>query len=147
MILEDIMKFEKLNLIDIEKDGDQYAYIYAIFATSFFRKIYLKCIFRSKIPHFWWSEIQITMNNLGIFFEDLTKGVPKDIKIGTLEYLDFSLSDIERFGTDTRIWTKIHLDEAINKVHLFKKEYESRHGHPDLTGTGLWFEFDPEKEW
>jgi len=141
------MKLKKLSLIDIENEGVQYAYIYAILANSFFRKIYLKCIFRSKIPHFWWSEIQITMNNLGVLFEDLTKGVPKDIKIGTLEYLDFSLSDIERFGTDTRIWTKIHLDEAINKVHLFKKEYESRHGRPDLTGTGLWSEFDPEKEW
>ena len=141
------MKFNKLSLIDIEKEGVQYTYIYAILATSFFRKIYLKCIFRSKIPHFWWSEIQITLNNLGIFFEDLTKGVPKDIKIGTLEYLDFSPSDIERFGTNTRIWSKTHLDKAIQKVNLFKKEYESRHGRPDLTGTGLWSEFDPEKEW
>ena len=87
------------------------------------------------------------MINLGIYFEDLTKGVPKDIKIGTLEYLDFSPSDIERFGTDTRIWAITHLDEAINKANLFKKEYESRHGRPDLTGTGLWSEFDPEKEW
>ncbi|MBW1812695.1 MAG: hypothetical protein JRJ39_03170 [Deltaproteobacteria bacterium] len=87
------------------------------------------------------------MNNLGIFFEELTKGVPKDIKIGTLEYLDFSPSDIERFGTDTGIWAKTHLEEAINKVNLFKKEYESKHGRPDLTGTGLWFKFDPEKEW
>jgi hypothetical protein len=34
MILEDIMKFEKLNLIDIEKDGDQYVYLYAIFAIG-----------------------------------------------------------------------------------------------------------------
>ena len=141
------MKLKKLSLIDIENEGVQYAYIYAILATSFFSKIYLKCIFRSKIPHFWWSEIQITMNNLGIFFEDLTKGVPKDIKIGTLEYLDFSPSDIERFGTDTRIWAITHLDEAINKANLFKKEYESRHGRPDLTGTGLWSEFDPKKEW
>ena len=141
------MKLKILNLIDIENKGDQYSYIYAILAASFFRNIYLKCIFRSKIPHFWWAEIQITMNNLGIYFEDLTKGVPKDIKIGTLEYLDFSPSDIERFGTDTRIWTKTHLDEAINKVNLLKKEYEYRHGRPDLTGTGLWSEFDSEKEW
>ena len=141
------MKLKKFSLIDIENDDVQYAYIYAIFATSFFKNSYLKCIFRSKIPHFWWAEIQITMNNLGIYFEDLAKGVPKDIKIGTLEYLDFSQSDIERFGTDTRIWTKTHLDEAINKLNLLKKEYESRHGRPDLTGTGLWSEFDPEKEW
>ena len=141
------MKLKEFSLIDIENDGVQYAYIYAILATSFFSKIYLKCIFRSKIPHFWWAEIQITMNNFGIYFEDLTKGVPKDIKIGTLEYLDFSPSDIERFGTDTRIWAITHLDEAINKANLFKKEYESRHGRPDLTGTGLWSEFDPEKEW
>jgi len=141
------MKLKEFSLIDIENDGVQYAYIYAILATSFFRKIHLKCIFRSKIPHFWWSEIQKTMINLGIYFEDLTKGVPKDIKIGTLEYLDFSPSDIERFGTDTRIWAITHLDEAINKANLFKKEYESRHGRPDLTGTGLWSEFDPEKEW
>ena len=134
-------------MIDFKKEGNQYVYIYAVMATFFFKKVYLKCIFRSRIPHFWWAEIQTVMNHLGIHFDGLRKGVPKNIKIGTIEFFDFSFRDIERFGTDTKIWAKIHLEKAMHKANLFKKEYESRHGYPNLAGTGFWSEFDPDKEW
>jgi hypothetical protein len=141
-----LMKLKKVNLLDIEKSGNEFEYTYGVFATSFFKEHYFKLVFKSKLPHFVWREIQKMMLCQGVYFEDLKKGKKKDIKIGTMLYLDLSEKDIARFGKNIQEWT-IHFENAVIKQGAFEKEYDKIYGPPDLTGTGYLSEYDSEKEW
>jgi len=84
--------------------------------------------------------------NMGLFFEDLQKGCPKDIHIGTVELGDYTESDKNHYGTSQLEWRPF-LDKALEKARIYQDEYNNEHGHPDLTGTGLWSNFDPLKNW
>jgi hypothetical protein len=140
------MKLKKISLLDIEKTENEYVYTYGVFATSFFKKIFFKLCFTSKLPHFVWKEIQKMMINQDIYFEDLVIGVKKDIKIGTIEYLNLTDNDIEQYGKSIHNWETI-LKSTIKLQSSLEKEYNEIHGPPDLTGTGYLSDYDSEKKW
>lgn len=140
------MKLRKLRFWDIEKRKDDYIYTYGVYATSLFKKLYFKLVFESKLPHFWWSEIQKMHLNQGYYFEDLVKGKPLDIKIGKLTYLDLTDEDIIRFSKNPENWES-KLAEAIEKQQALEDEYNEIHGVPDLKGTGLLSDYNPGKDW
>ena len=144
---EDEMKIKQIHMLDIEKEGNGFKYTYGIFATSFFSKKYLKCVFKSQVPHFWWTEIQQSMISSGIYFEDLLDGRPKEINMGTVEVHYFSDEDIRKYGTDVFKWHQ-GVSEVMGNAQPFREEYEAKHGGtPDLTGTGLWSSHEPSKQW
>ncbi len=141
------MKIRQLHMLDIEQEADGFRYTYGIYATAFFSKKYLKCVFKSRVPHFWWTEIQSSMISSGIYFEDLLDGVPRKINMGTVEVHYFSEADREKYGIDVSRW-KMLVAQAVEKAKPFREAYEAEHGgHPDLTGTGLWSSHEPNKEW
>ena len=139
------MKLKVLEFADMKKESHIYVYTYLLQGTSFFKKRYYKIIFKSKLPHFWWSEIQSVMGNSKIYFEDLN-GKETNIRIGSLVSLDLQDNDKEKYGIDVRGW-KRHLDNAVEKQMKFTKEYNAKFGQPDLKGTGLWSDFDQNKDW
>jgi len=141
------MKIKEIHILNIEKESNGYRYTYGIFATAVFSKKYLKCVFKSSVPHFWWTEIQQSMISSGIYFEDLLDGRPKEINMGTVEVHYFSDEDIRIYGTDILKWNQGVFD-VMEKIKTFKEEYEEKHGAtPDLTGTGLWSLHEPNKQW
>jgi hypothetical protein len=86
------------------------------------------------------------MQNKKVYFEDFAKGKEIDISIGKISLHDFTEADLNRYGRNQKEW-KHRFNDACNTALLFKQEYNEKHGHPDLTGTGLWSDFDPLKQW
>lgn len=123
------MKLKKLNLVEIRYDSEFYTY--AVSATSFFKKHSFAFVFRSTVPHFWWSEIQKEMVKLGLMFEKLQKGKKEKINIGTLEYRDFSKEELSKYGKNPAEW-KDFLEVAIRKQKELEEEYSDKYESPDL---------------
>ena len=112
------IKLHNLKFVDIEKNGNEYLYVYVVSAKSNFKNKYLKMIFTSPLPDYMWTEIQKAMTKNSIYFEDLTKGEPRDVKIGHLTYSYFSDTDFEKYGTDIKQWQSF-LNKAVDKQSSF----------------------------
>lgn len=129
------MKLLNLELVEIKPEGKKYIYIYAVLAKTFFKKKFIKFIFESQLPHYWWSEIQKAMMNNKIFFEDLTENKPMQLDIGTLFYTYFTEDDLKKYGNSVAEW-KV-LKEDVIKIQLkLSEEYDAQYGSPDL--SALW---------
>lgn len=112
------IKLHNLKFVDIEKNGGEYVYTYAVSAKLNFKNKYLKMIFTSRLPDYMWIEIQKAMTKNKLHFEDITKGQPLNIKIGHITYSYFSNADFEKYGTDIDKWQSL-LDKAIKKQRAF----------------------------
>jgi len=122
------IKLHKLKFVDIRKGDDEYAYIYAVNAKANFKNKYLKMIFTSRLPDYMWSEIQKAMTKNNIYFEDITEGESRDIKIGSITYSYFSDADFKKYGTDINKWQSF-LNKAIDKQRVFVEEENQK--NPD----------------
>ncbi|MEE9215583.1 MAG: hypothetical protein V3U54_12585 [Thermodesulfobacteriota bacterium] len=128
------MRLHNLVLVDIQGEADNFTYIYAVLAKSFFKKKFLKYTFNSKLPHYWWTEIQKNMMNKKIFFEDLTENQPTDLGIGTLTYTTFSKEDLNKYGEDVQNWKALR-DVAVDNQLKLSREYNDKYGIPDLSNN------------
>lgn len=126
------MKLHNLELVEMKSNDDNYIYIYAVLAKSFFKKKYLKFIFNSDLPHYWWTEIQKVMTRNNLYFEDLTENEPVDLEIGTFSYSQFSDKDLSKYGTTVNGWRKLR-KEAVVTQRAFVNTHNEKHGEPDLS--------------
>lgn len=131
------MKLKKITLVDINYDGKNYDYVYAVLGKSFFKKVFFKIIFTSKLPHYWWTDIQKMMRSKNIYWEDIVEGEATDLEIGFITYTPFSQDDFDRYGDSFGQWKPL-LDAAVKKQRELKEEYEKKYGEPDLKVAHLW---------
>lgn len=129
------MKLCNLELVEMNSKDKKCIYVYAVLAKSFFKKKFIKILFESQLPHYWWSEIQKTMVKNKLFFEDLVKSKSVSLDIGILYFNYFNTDDLKKYGTDLRNW-KILKDTAVKKQMELCEEYNAQHGSPDL--SDLW---------
>lgn len=112
------IKLHNLKFVNIEKNGDEYVYIYVVSAKLNFKNKYLKMLFTSRLPDYMWTEIQKAMAKNCIYFEDLTEGEPQNIKIGSIAYSYFSDADFKKYSTNIKQWQSF-LKKAVDKQRTF----------------------------
>ncbi len=126
------MKLQNLELVEMISKNEKFIYVYAVLAKSFFRKKIIKLSFESELPHYWWSEIQRTMINNKIFFENLVENKNIVLDIGTLSFDYFDGNDLKKYGDSVNAWKDLK-KIAIETQMKFCKEYDSKYGIPDLS--------------
>lgn len=120
-----------IKFVDISKKLDRYEYTYAVLHKSLFRKKYMKIVFTSDVPHYWWSDVASAMRQSNLFWETMVMGEPANTGIGIITYSKFSDSDMSKYSGDTKQWGQL-LQQASRKQIRLGKDFTEEHGvHPD----------------
>lgn len=131
--------FVEFTFINIEKDNvsETYSYTYIITIKIFVMKIYYKILFKSKLPHYVFTDI---LHVLKIKFKPDNKSIEDiiesneqiDLGIGQFYIKPFTYNDKINFTTNKKKW-KIFLNKALLKQNNYEKEYNNIHcGYPKL---------------
>ena len=121
---------------DINKESDSYTYLYILTQKKgFFKKAFYKMILKSKLPHYWftdiWHVLEIRMKEDNLFWDEIINK-PLELSIGILEINEFTPSDSKNIDC-SKGHLKERLDVALDKAQKFETQYESEHGdYPNL---------------
>lgn len=125
--------------VDIDRDAnsDQYSYTYIFTIKSIFIKQYYKIDFKSKLPHYvftdMWYVLKLKLKQENKFIEDVIKSDEYyDLGIGQFYIEPFTKDDKIKYTKSKSIWNSF-LDKALVKQQNYEKVYEQSHGgYPNL---------------
>jgi len=124
---------QKCLFVDIIKENNNYTYIYLLYSKKFFKKLFFKLTFKSKLPFYLFTDIRKIMRNEGYYFEDL---INKDteLSIGNIGVILFTSLDEVKYSIDYNYWHSHFFDDALDRQQIFKDDYKKKFGHPNDIG-------------
>jgi hypothetical protein len=128
-----IGKLKKCLFVDILRNDEEYTYFYLLYSKKFFKTLFFKMTFKSKLPFYTFTDIRKVMRHKGFYFEDLINKIT-DLSIGNIVVEEFTLEDEKLYSTDHYYWNINFFDDALDKQQIFKEEYNDEFGHPDDIG-------------
>ncbi|MCK5604510.1 hypothetical protein KAR91_21655 [Candidatus Pacearchaeota archaeon] len=121
---------KKFTFVDIERNNNQYTYIYLLFSKKFFKNLFFKFTFESKFPHYNYTDIMKVMRNEGYYFEDLIDS-STNLSIGTVKVMPFSSADETKYSSDHNHWNLNFFENAMSKQENHKNGEGKREGKRD----------------